>query len=170
MLFLDELPEFRRDVLEALRQPLETGAVMIARANRKVRFPAQCQLIAAMNPCPCGHLGESKCQCSEDSIKRYRGKVSGPLLDRIDMHVELHPVKVQQLTQLPQNQSSSATIRQFVQKIQNLQYRRQGKLNAHLNIQELEQQASLGQVQQSLIEQIIGTLNLRHAPTTVFYA
>src|SRR5690606_10373227 len=88
---LDELPEFDRKVLEVLREPLESGRVSISRAARQAEFPAQFQLVAAMNPCPCGYLGDAggRCRCTPDQIARYRAKVSGPLLDRIDMHIEV---------------------------------------------------------------------------------
>ena len=91
VLFLDELPEFDRKVLEVLREPLESGHIVIARARDKVRFPARFQLVAAMNPCPCGHLGDpsGRCRCSAEQIQRYRGKLSGPLLDRIDLHLSV---------------------------------------------------------------------------------
>jgi magnesium chelatase family protein len=91
VLFLDELPEFHRDALEALRQPLEEGALTVVRARARFRFPARCALVAAMNPCPCGHLGDPRheCGCAVPTIERYRGRISGPLLDRIDLHVEV---------------------------------------------------------------------------------
>lgn len=91
MLFLDELPEFDRRVLEVLRQPMESGEVTISRAAQHVDFPARFQLIAAMNPCPCGYLGHAsgKCQCTRDAVLRYQQRISGPLLDRIDIHVEV---------------------------------------------------------------------------------
>lgn len=94
VLFMDELPEFRRDVLEALREPLESGRIVISRAYRQVSFPARFQLIAAMNPCPCGYYGHPKiaCQCSVSKIVKYRQRVSGPLMDRIDLQIQLHPV------------------------------------------------------------------------------
>src|SRR5690606_38230350 len=89
VLFLDELPEFDRKVLEVLREPLESGQIVIARARDKVCFPARFQLVAAMNPCPCGYLGDpsGRCRCSAEQVQRYRAKLSGPLLDRIDLHL-----------------------------------------------------------------------------------
>jgi len=89
VLFLDELPEFDRRVLEVLREPLESGKITISRAAQQADFPARFQLISAMNPCPCGHLGEPRCHCTEDQVRRYRSKISGPLLDRIDLHVQV---------------------------------------------------------------------------------
>jgi magnesium chelatase family protein len=99
VLFLDELPEFRRDALEALRQPLEDGVVTIARARATHLFPARFMLVAAMNPCPCGHLGDPRhaCRCPLPLVERYRARVSGPLLDRIDLHVEVPPVRLRDL-------------------------------------------------------------------------
>jgi magnesium chelatase family protein len=99
VLFLDELPEFRRDTLEALRQPLEEGSVSVVRARARLHFPARFSLLAAMNPCPCGHLGDPRyvCRCPPPLIERYRGRVSGPLLDRIDLHVEVPAVSLAEL-------------------------------------------------------------------------
>jgi magnesium chelatase family protein len=101
VLFLDELPEFRRHVLEALRQPAEDGEVTVARAGRSVTFPSQFALVAAMNPCPCGHHGDTRrrCRCTLPELQRYRRKVSGPLLDRIDLHVEVPAVPAPALRQ-----------------------------------------------------------------------
>jgi magnesium chelatase family protein len=99
VLFLDELPEFPRAALEALREPLESGTITISRAARRAEFPARFQLIAAMNPCPCGYLGSSlrPCRCSPDQVSRYQGKLSGPLLDRIDLHVEVGALPAEEL-------------------------------------------------------------------------
>ena len=99
VLFLDELPEFRRDTLEALRQPLEEGTVSVVRARARLQFPARFSLLAAMNPCPCGHLGDPRysCRCPPPLVERYRGRVSGPLLDRIDLHVEVPAVSLKEL-------------------------------------------------------------------------
>lgn len=110
VLFLDELPEFRRSALEALRQPLEEGLVHIGRARATVRLPARFMLVAAMNPCPCGHYGDGtdRCGCSVERVRRYRGRISGPLLDRIDMHVEVRPVRSSELTGRRRPESSAA--------------------------------------------------------------
>lgn len=99
VLFLDELPEFDRKVLEVLRQPLESKEIIISRAARQITYPANFQLIAAMNPCPCGYAfnQDSRCQCSPESIKRYQNRISGPLLDRIDLHIDVPPLKAQEL-------------------------------------------------------------------------
>ena len=101
VLFLDELPEFGRAVLDSLRQPLETGTVSVARASAHVTYPARVQLIAAMNPCPCGFLGDSRraCLCGDEQLLRYRRKVSGPILDRIDLHVDVSAVPCEELAQ-----------------------------------------------------------------------
>ncbi len=103
VLFLDELPEFPRAALEALREPLETGSIRIARAAQQAEFPARFQLVAAMNPCPCGYLGSQlrACRCTPEQVARYQGKVSGPLLDRIDLQVEVGAVPPQDLVQAP---------------------------------------------------------------------
>lgn len=112
ILFLDELPEFDRRVLEVLREPLESGKIVISRASNKVEYPAKFQLIAAMNPCPCGHLGDDKipCRCTEQQIKRYRHKLSGPLLDRLDMHVAVKAISSRELMGNKENQNSETTI------------------------------------------------------------
>ena len=109
VLFLDELPEFQRRVLESLRQPMEDGVVCIARAASRISFPARAMLVAAMNPCPCGWAGHDRrpCICSEDAIHRYRSRVSGPLLDRIDVHVEVPPTQYEHLSG-PASGASSA--------------------------------------------------------------
>jgi magnesium chelatase family protein len=111
VLFLDELPEFRREVLEALRQPLESGAVLISRASRQIELPARFQLVAAMNPCPCGYLGHPRtpCACPPTFVQRYRRRISGPLLDRIDMRVEITPPSVEELAPSPRSASGSAS-------------------------------------------------------------
>ena len=110
VLFLDELPEFHRNVLEVMRQPLEDGVVSIARAAASVSFPCRFMLVAAMNPCPCGHFGDAKrqCRCTPIQMQRYRNRVSGPLLDRIDIHVEVPAMEYQQLASLEKGEGSAA--------------------------------------------------------------
>jgi magnesium chelatase family protein len=110
VLFLDELPEFPRTALEALREPLETGRITIARAARRAEFPARFQLIAAMNPCPCGFLGarQPACRCSPDQVARYQGKLSGPLIDRIDLHIEVPALPAAELLHAPPGESTDA--------------------------------------------------------------
>lgn len=125
VLFLDELPEFDRNVIEALRQPVETGEVWITRASRSVRYPARFMLVAAMNPCPCGYLGDPKreCRCSPRDIRKYRKKVSGPIIDRFDLHVYLHPLSYEDLASEKPSESS-ATIRARVERAREVQRRR----------------------------------------------
>ncbi len=129
VLFLDELPEFHRHVLEVMRQPLEDGHVTIARTAGTVTFPADFMLVAAMNPCPCGFSGDPKrtCTCAETQIRRYRSKVSGPLLDRIDLHVEVPAVPFEELSS-KQAGESSATIRERVRAVREIQARRYREL------------------------------------------
>jgi magnesium chelatase family protein len=139
VLFLDELPEFDRKVLESLREPLESGQIHIARAARHARFPAEFQLVAAMNPCPCGFSGHSngKCRCTPDQIARYRGKLSGPFLDRIDLLIEVPAVPVDALGGTGDGESS-ATVRSRVEAALARQRERQGKANARLTAKEVD--------------------------------
>jgi magnesium chelatase family protein len=139
VLFLDELPEFDRDVREALREPLECGRVSIARAARQAQFPARFQLLAAMNPCPCGHCGErsGRCRCTPERIARYRGRVSGPLSDRIDIKLEVPQPRESELL-APVCGESSAAIRARVERARLLQTERQGKPNALLGTREID--------------------------------
>ena len=132
VLFLDELPEFDRRVLDSLREPLETGTIMISRAARQVEFPASVQLIAAMNPCPCGYLGDSRHACTDtpDQIQRYRGKITGPFLDRIDMFIDVPRLKINEQTH--QTGEDSTTIRQRVLQARQMQLDRAGIANAKL--------------------------------------
>jgi magnesium chelatase family protein len=118
ILFLDEFPEFPRTVLEALRQPIEDGKVSISRANGKITFPTQCMLIAAQNPCPCGYFGDMShsCRCTQTQILRYQKKISGPILDRIDIHLEVPAVKTHELTSQKEQPEDSSSVRKRVQK------------------------------------------------------
>jgi len=143
VLFLDELPEFNRRVLESLREPLETGVVAISRAALQVDYPARFQLVAAMNPCPCGYLGEisGRCRCAPPAIERYRARISGPLLDRIDLRVEIPTLPSEELLgDRPSSDASltSARAARLVCRTHELQRRRNGKLNAELNGSEIE--------------------------------
>jgi magnesium chelatase family protein len=133
VLFLDEFPEFARSALEALREPLETGTITIARAARRAEFPARFQLVAAMNPCPCGYLGSAlrPCRCTPDQVLRYQGKLSGPLMDRIDLHVEVPALAPQDLL-LASSGESSATIRQRCVAAHARAVQRQGHANQEL--------------------------------------
>lgn len=139
VLFLDELPEFDRRVLEALREPLESGRVHISRAARQADFPAEFQLIAAMNPCPCGHHGDpsGKCRCTPDQIDRYRSRLSGPLLDRIDLQIEVPALPAEALQGAPGGEPS-ATVRARVAAARERQLRRQNKPNARLSPAEVD--------------------------------
>jgi len=139
VLFLDELPEFNRSVLESLREPLETGVITIARAARQVDYPAKFQLIAAMNPCPCGYLGDDQadCRCSGERVANYRGKISGPLLDRIDLHVEVARPPTSVLRSDNADGESSSTVAARIRKAWGLQMRRSGTSNARLEGEQL---------------------------------
>jgi magnesium chelatase family protein len=139
VLFLDELPEFDRDVLEALREPLETGRVCISRAARQTDFPARFQLVAAMNPCPCGHCGDrsGRCRCTPERIARYRGRISGPLADRIDIKLEVPALREAELV-APVAGEPSAAIRSRVERARQLQMARQSKPNALLGTKEID--------------------------------
>jgi magnesium chelatase family protein len=162
VLFLDELPEFDRRVLEVLREPLESGMITISRAARQAEFPARFQLIAAMNPCPCGYAGHpnGRCRCSPDQIQRYRGRVSGPILDRIDMHVDMPSLPLQELQQTAPTGQSSHQIQQQVIAARAIQLARQHKTNAQLNNQELERVCILASDAQALLNRAIDQLGL----------
>ncbi len=163
VLFLDELPEFERRVLEVLREPLESGHITISRAARQATFPARFQLIAAMNPCPCGYLGDpnGRCHCSEDQVLRYRTRISGPLLDRIDMHIEV--------PRLPRNvlnadegrhEETSETVRGRVELARERQIQRAGKANYVLSNRQIERTCRLNKADAQLLEQSIERLGL----------
>jgi magnesium chelatase family protein len=168
VLFLDELPEFARNALEALREPLESGVVRLSRAKRTYEFPAQFQLVAAMNPCPCGYAGDARgrCQCTATQVARYRGRISGPLIDRIDMHVELAALPaehllatVRHLEAAPRGESSS-TVARRVALAQALQMQRQGKLNARLVPAEVTRICKLERESRALLSTAISRLGL----------
>jgi magnesium chelatase family protein len=144
VLFLDELPEFPRAALEALREPLETGQITIARAARREEFPARFQLIAAMNPCPCGWRGSPHraCRCTPDQVARYQGKLSGPLLDRIDLHVDVPPLSADELMRSAAGEATLAVRARSVEARERA-LQRQGKPNHALQGREIEQQARL---------------------------
>jgi magnesium chelatase family protein len=140
VLFLDELPEFARNVLEVLREPLESGRIVVSRAARQAEFPARFQLVAAMNPCPCGYLGHynERCRCTPEQVARYRGRISGPLLDRIDIQVEVPAVAESDIAGKQWGESSEA-VRERTARAREMQLSRQGKTNAMLGVQETEQ-------------------------------
>jgi magnesium chelatase family protein len=143
ILFFDELPEFQRAVLEALREPLESGSISISRSGHQVDYPANFLFVATMNPCPCGYAGDKEqyCQCTPAQIDRYKKKLSGPLLDRIDLHVEVNRVRYNDLAKV--TPPSSLETREKVANAANKQLERQGKLNAALNTKEVEQYCAL---------------------------
>jgi magnesium chelatase family protein len=153
VLFLDELPEFPRAALEALREPLETGSVTISRAARQAEFPARFQLLAAMNPCPCGHLGSTtrSCRCTPEAVLRYQGKLSGPLLDRIDLQVEVPAVAPEVLSALPDGESSQRVATR-VAETRARQLARQGAVNASLQGEALDAHAQLDAAGRSFLQ------------------
>ena len=159
VLFLDELPEFERRVLEALREPLESGHIRVARAAHRVDYPAQFQLVAAMNPCPCGHLGAARCRCTPDQVARYRGKLSGPLLDRIDMTIEVPALAQGELQEKAEGESSAA-VRARVTAARDAQLARQGKPNSRLATKEIDRLCAPDEAGAQLLKQAIARLNL----------
>src|SRR3990167_822626 len=161
VLFLDELPEFDRKVLEVLREPRESGHIVIARARDKVRFPARFQLVAAMNPCPCGHLGDpsGRCRCSTEQIQRYRGKLSGPLLDRIDLHLSV-PREATALHVPPSDGADTATGAALVARARQRQVLRQGVANAFLDLPSLRRHCGLHAADQGWLESACERLGL----------
>jgi magnesium chelatase family protein len=163
VLFLDELPEFDRKVLEMLREPLESGLIHIARAREQLTFPARFQLIAAMNPCPCGYQGDpsGRCRCTPDQIERYRGKLSGPLLDRIDLHLSMHNESFSLAAREP-DRPSTAEAATWVAAARDRQMARQGRLNAHLDLAGVRDHCALEDADARWMEQAIERLGLSH--------
>ena len=163
VLFLDELPEFDRRVLEVLREPLESGRIIISRAAQQAEFPAQFQLVAAMNPCPCGYLGDrsGRCHCTEEQIRRYRHRISGPLLDRIDLHIEVPNVPVDVLRDnSPDQCESSHQVQQRIAKAFMIQTDRAGKSNHKLGNREVDLYCRLDKASTDLLETAIEKLGL----------
>lgn len=161
VLFLDELPEFGREALEALREPLESGWVSLSRGARQARFPARFQLMAAMNPCPCGYLGHAsgRCRCTPDAIARYRARISGPLADRIDIKIEAPVPREVELLAAADGEPTRA-IRERVIAARGLQVQRQGKPNALLGTLEIETHCATGVDVESLVKQAMVRLSL----------
>ena len=161
VLFLDELPEFDRKVLEALREPLESGEIHISRASRNVVFPARFQLVAAMNPCPCGYYGNASkpCRCSVETIQRYRDKISGPLMDRIDLIIDVPQLQEHDLTSDKRPESSSV-VRERVLRAHERQMQRQGKSNSALSVDDLEQLALIAAEAKLYLSKLMNDLNL----------
>jgi magnesium chelatase family protein len=170
VLFLDELPEFPRNALEALREPLETGVVVVARLKRTCAFPARFQLVAAMNPCPCGYAGDSRgrCHCTAEQIDRYRTRISGPLVDRIDIHIAIAPLPVEDLMDDAQDRvpaglrpaESSATVAGRVAEARSTQLQRQGRLNARLTPDEVARFCALAKEPRALLATAVARLGL----------
>jgi len=163
VLFLDELPEFNRHVLDVLREPLESGQIMISRAARQSSFPAQFQLVAAMNPCPCGYAGDprQRCHCTPDQIQRYRGRISGPLLDRIDLGVEVPRVPLAELgAPRGEHDEDSAAIRLRVIQAREHALQRAGRPNADISTRELERDCALGPAERRWFESALERLGL----------
>jgi magnesium chelatase family protein len=163
VLFLDELPEFAHNALEALREPLESGVVNLTRLKRSCEFPARFQLVAAMNPCPCGYAGDpgGRCHCTAEQVARYRHRISGPLIDRIDMHVELAALPVEHLLgHVPAETESSATVAHRVAAAREVQMQRQGKLNARLTPTEVASWCRLTRDSRVLLATAIARLGL----------
>jgi magnesium chelatase family protein len=163
VLFLDELPEFTRHVLDVLREPLETGHIAISRATRQSVFPAQFQLVAAMNPCPCGYAGDprQRCRCTPDQIQRYRNRVSGPLLDRIDLSLEVPRVPVSEIGAPRGTQDEdSATVRARVLKGRHQALMRAGRPNAEISTRELERDCALGPAERCWFDAALERLGL----------
>jgi magnesium chelatase family protein len=161
VLFLDELPEFDHRVLEALREPLESGRIHISRAAHQAEFPAQFQLVAAMNPCPCGFHGAAsgQCRCTPDQVARYRQRISGPLLDRIDLQVEVPALPAEDLQNAADGESS-ARVAVRVSAARERQQARQGKANAQLTNREIDQHCQPDAAGAALLKQALTRLNL----------
>jgi magnesium chelatase family protein len=159
VLFLDELPEFDRRVLEVLREPMESGRIMISRAARQAEFPARFQLIAAMNPCPCGFFGQpgGKCRCSPEMVARYQGRISGPLLDRIDVQVEVGMLSHEELL-APGCGETSQVVAQRVSRAARRQLERQGKPNAALSSAEVDRYCLLDKSASALLNNAMARL------------
>lgn len=165
VLFLDEMPEFQRSALEILREPLESGEVMITRARGQETFPARFQLVAAMNPCPCGYLGDTRkeCRCSPDQVSRYRHKLSGPLLDRIDLQVEVASQTTETILEVnPEPEAGnmkSSELREKVIAAREIQNKRQGKLNSQLTSSELKIACQLDSADRQFLSRICDQLS-----------
>ena len=161
VLFLDELPEFDRKTLEVMRQPLESKEIVISRASSQVSYPANFQLVGAMNPCPCGYHGDpsGRCACKPEQIKRYQDKLSGPLLDRIDLHIHVPALPIDDLQNAPQGESS-AIVRHRVIKARQVAVNRQGKANSELSPSEIDRFIVLGVAEKQLLATAQSRLNL----------
>ena len=157
------MPEFSRHVLEVLREPLESGKIHLSRAAGQADYPADCQLIAAMNPCPCGYLTDprQKCRCTQEQIQRYHSKISGPLLDRIDMHIEVPALPTQTLASFdPKQEETSQTIRERVNKARAMQYERAGLINSKYSPQQIMTHCRLGSAVQEKLSTALDKLGI----------
>tara|TARA_R110002072_G_scaffold1369_6_gene11306 strand:+ start:60817 stop:62322 length:1506 start_codon:yes stop_codon:yes gene_type:complete len=163
VLFLDELPEFSRHVLEVLREPLESGSIVISRANHQVTYPARFQMVSAMNPCPCGYYGDEagRCNCRSDQIERYKSKISGPLLDRIDLHVQVPPLPRGALSKSAQDSDTEHWLAvEQISDARKLMLRKRGKLNAHLSGKESEKFCQLEKSERRMLDNAMQKLGL----------
>ena len=160
VLFLDELPEFDRRVLEVLREPMETGHVVVSRAAQQAEFPARFQLVAAMNPCHCGYLGDSsgRCHCTSEQVQRYRNRISGPLLDRIDMHIEVPRLSFAEMQ--GKKSEDSAVVRERVITARNIQLQRNSLLNSQLTHEQIDCVCVLHKTDQQLLQHAMEKLRL----------
>jgi len=160
VLFLDELPEFDRRVLEVLREPMETGHVVVSRAAQQAEFPARFQLVAAMNPCHCGYLGDSsgRCHCTSEQVQRYRNRISGPLLDRIDMHMEVPRLSFAELQ--GKKSEGSAVVRERVMTARSIQLQRNRSLNSQLRHEQIDSVCALHKSDQQLLQHAMEKLRL----------
>ncbi len=161
VLFLDELPEFDRRVLEALREPLESGVVMVSRAAMQAEYPAAFQLVAAMNPCPCGHQGDvgANCRCTPAQVRSYRARISGPLLDRLDMHVQVPRLEAGEFDEGPRGEAS-AVLAERVAHVRMVQLLRQGRCNARLTDAQVDQWCAANPRGRALLDQAMQRLRL----------
>lgn len=161
VLFLDELPEFDRKVLEVLREPLESGKIAISRAARQAEYPAKFQLVAAMNPCPCGYFGHynGRCRCTSEQVQRYRNKISGPLLDRLDMHLEVPALPAEQLQGFEHEGEASVVVRQRVAQARDRMAQR-GVINSQMNNAQINENCRLSDTDQQLLMRAIERLGL----------
>lgn len=155
VLFLDELPEFPRSVLDQLRQPIEDGCVTVARAAQTIQYPARAMIIGAMNPCPCGFIGSTQreCRCSPGEVVKYQRRISGPLLDRFDLHIAVMEVGLQDILNIEPSETQSQSIAQSVEMALVRQYKRQSKPNSYLSGRELKETVPIDSVSRQLLEQ-----------------
>ena len=162
VLFLDELPEFNRHCLEVLREPMESGQVTLSRASYKQTYPAAFQLVAAMNPCPCGYLGDEQrhCRCTPEQVQRYTGRISGPLLDRIDLHIQVPRQAPGLLLEKPEAAESSAQVRQRVSQCRQRQLERQHCCNARLGSDTLLDNCRLDRHQRAILAELAAQMQL----------